>query len=102
MLLKLAFRHARVDMFEAENGDEALDIAARHTPDIVICDGTMPFSHGGEVGRVLREMVPGALMISFSGSDRNKAWADISVIKGTPGDLEAVRIAVEERLASSH
>jgi DNA-binding response OmpR family regulator len=98
MLLKLTFRDAPVQLHEASTGDEALVLAARETPDIVICDGTMPFSEGGEVGQRVRELVPDALIVSFSGSDKDKAWADLSIMKGTAGDLERVRLAVKAAL----
>jgi two-component system, chemotaxis family, chemotaxis protein CheY len=98
MLLKLTFRDAPVQLHEASNGDEALVIASRENPDIVICDGTMPFSEGGEVGQRVRDLVPDALIVSFSGSDKDKAWADLSIMKGTAGDLERVRLAVQAAL----
>ena len=98
MLLKLTFRDDPVELLEAESGDEALVVAAREAPDIVICDGTMPFSEGGEVGQRVRELVPGALIVSFSGSDNDKPWADLSIMKGTAGDLERVRLAVQAGL----
>jgi CheY-like chemotaxis protein len=98
MLLKLTFRDTPVQLHEAATGDEALVLAAREKPDIVICDGTMPFSEGGEVGQRVRELVPDALIVSFSGSPRDKAWADLSITKGTAGDLERVRLAVQAGL----
>jgi hypothetical protein len=58
----------------------------------------MPFSEGGEVGQRVRELVPDALIVSFSGSDRDKAWADLSIMKGTAGDLERLRLAVQAGL----
>jgi CheY-like chemotaxis protein len=98
MLLRLTFRDAPVQLLEADTGDEALRVATRETPDVVICDGTMPFSEGGEVGARVRELVPDALIVSFSGSDRDKAWADLSITKGTMGDMERVRLAVQAGL----
>jgi CheY-like chemotaxis protein len=42
MLLRLTFKDAPVQLLEADTGDEALLVATRETPDIVVCDGTMP------------------------------------------------------------
>ncbi|MGH2809236.1 MAG: response regulator [Actinomycetota bacterium] len=93
-LLRLTFRDAAVDLFEASEGDEALVVAAQKRPELVICDGTMPFSRGGEVGRGIRELVPDAIIVSFSGSTGDKPWADLSITKGTAGDLQRLRDAI--------
>jgi CheY-like chemotaxis protein len=97
-LLKLTFRDAAAELHEAASGDEALVVATKQRPDIVVCDGTMPFSQGGEVGAEVRALVPDALIVSFSGSDRDKPWADLSITKGTAGDLQRLRNAIERHL----
>lgn len=53
----------------AENGNEALELADKLQPDVVITDIMMPFMDGLELGRILNKRMPSTKLIVFSGSD---------------------------------
>jgi two-component system alkaline phosphatase synthesis response regulator PhoP len=54
MLLRLFFERQGHQVFSARDGQEAVDVARRHTPDIMVMDIQMPRMTGIEAVRVLR------------------------------------------------
>jgi two-component system, response regulator YesN len=54
---------------EAENGKEALDIAEKTYPDVVITDIKMPFMDGMELAKSIRERFPTTKVIVLTGFD---------------------------------
>ena len=54
---------------EAGNGEEALELAEQLHPDVVLTDIKMPFMDGLELCRRLRQTLPGARLVVFSGFD---------------------------------
>ncbi|MGI5963840.1 MAG: response regulator [Lawsonibacter sp.] len=54
---------------EAENGAEALELAEQLGPDVVLTDIKMPFMDGLELCRRLKQVLPAAKMVVFSGFD---------------------------------
>ena len=54
---------------EAGNGEEALELAEQLRPDLVLTDIKMPFMDGLELCRRLRQSLPGARLVVFSGFD---------------------------------
>ena len=54
---------------EAENGAEALELAEQLGPDVVLTDIKMPFMDGLELCRRLRQTLPAARLVVFSGFD---------------------------------
>ena len=54
---------------EAANGEEALELAEQLRPDVVLTDIKMPFMDGLTLCRRLRQTLPGARMVVFSGFD---------------------------------
>ena len=54
---------------EAANGEEALELAEQLRPDVVLTDIKMPFMDGLELCRRLRQSLPGAGLVVFSGFD---------------------------------
>ena len=54
---------------EAENGAEALELAEQLRPDVVLTDIKMPFMDGLELCRRLKQSLPAAKMVVFSGFD---------------------------------
>lgn len=53
---------------EADSGDEALELAAEHRPDVIILDLDMPVS-GQEVLPRLRELIPDLRVVVLTGLD---------------------------------
>ena len=54
---------------EAGNGEEALELAEQLRPDMVLTDIKMPFMDGLELCRRLRQSLPAAKLVVFSGFD---------------------------------
>ncbi len=54
---------------EAENGAEALELAEQLQPDVVLTDIKMPFMDGLELCRRLKQSLPAARLVVFSGFD---------------------------------
>ncbi len=54
---------------QAENGADALDLAEQLQPDVVLTDIKMPFMDGLELCRHLRQSLPAAKLVVFSGFD---------------------------------
>ncbi|GAA0084383.1 response regulator [Clostridium sp. CTA-7] len=54
---------------DAENGQEALEMAEKLHPDVIMTDIKMPFMDGLELGRKVTEIMPSTKIIIFSGSD---------------------------------
>jgi len=55
MLVKAALNSLGHEIIEAEDGEQALDLAIRRRPDLVLLDVTMPKLDGWEVLRFLRQ-----------------------------------------------
>jgi CheY-like chemotaxis protein len=94
-MLKLLLDDPRVDAFyEAGEGAEALTIAARENPNVIVCDCTMPGMSGDEAGSRLRAALPDALIVSYSGLDAEKPWADEAITKASGDDIERLKDTV--------
>lgn len=55
MLVKAALRSLGHDLIEAVNGEQALEMAIEHRPDLVLLDVTMPKLDGWEVLHFMRQ-----------------------------------------------
>ena len=51
---------------EATNGQEAIDLALRHRPELIILDLSMPIMSGLEASRELKRIMPEVPIILFS------------------------------------
>jgi CheY-like chemotaxis protein len=51
---------------EAANGQEAIDLAVKHRPDLIILDLSMPVMNGLEAARKLKEIMPEVPIILFT------------------------------------
>lgn len=51
---------------EAENGEEALILAQRLKPDVVLLDYVMPVMNGVEAARLISAVVPKSVLILFT------------------------------------
>jgi two-component system, OmpR family, phosphate regulon response regulator PhoB len=54
-LVRLTLETGRFEIFEAQDGDAALEVARRERPDLLFLDWTMPGLPGVEVCRALRD-----------------------------------------------
>jgi pilus assembly protein CpaE len=75
---------------EASNGQEAVDLAARLRPDVVLLDLEMPVLDGYEAARQVRARCPGCRVVALTvhGDDEARrkalqAGVDAFVVKGT-------------------
>lgn len=55
LLVRKVFEPFECELFEAENGKEGLEVAAREKPDLIILDVTMPVMNGEEMLKRLKK-----------------------------------------------
>ncbi len=53
-LVKLTLKNQQYDFIEATNGEDAIELADEHKPDLIILDIQLPKMDGYEVARVLK------------------------------------------------
>lgn len=53
-LLRYTFEHHDCTVIEAQDGEEGLDLAARHMPDVIVSDALMPRMDGFQLLRALK------------------------------------------------
>ena len=58
MLYTIPWEDHDLEVTEAENGKEALDIALRIHPDIILTDISMPVMDGFELTRKINQLLP--------------------------------------------
>lgn len=83
---------------EAANGEQALTLARRHRPDVIVLDVTMPGESGLRVAPRLRAAVPEARVLILSMHD-NAEYVREGVRAGASGYLLKDSAAAELRLA---
>jgi CheY-like chemotaxis protein len=67
MLCQLFEREEDYDMCaEAENGQEAIELALKHRPDLIILDFAMPVLNGLDAARKLKKIMPEVPIILFT------------------------------------
>jgi len=76
---------------EAEDGTQAVSLAAALKPDVVLMDVKMPVLDGVAATRRIRELLPTARIVAYAGSDDKEdvmamleACADEYCVKGAP------------------
>jgi ribonuclease P protein subunit RPR2 len=76
---------------EAENGEEAVSLAAATKPHVVLMDVRMPIMDGRTATLRIRELLPKARIVAYAGSDDSEdvmsmmaAGADAYCVKGAP------------------
>jgi len=91
-LVRIALRyHGGFEVVgEARAGLQAIELATEHRPDVVLLDLGLPDLAGRDVLTRLREVVPDAKVVVFTGSDDDRAWYEQNtagyVVKG--GELD--------------
>lgn len=85
-------------IFEAGDGETALQLAFRHSPEVVILDYRMPGMDGDAVARGLRAMLRDARIIMFSGYPPTSGVSEADVFIEKP-HVEALLRAVADALA---
>jgi two-component system chemotaxis response regulator CheY len=83
---------------EAEDADQAIELAARRRPDVVLLDFNMPGGGGVRAATLIREANPDIKLVAISADESQGAQYDMSragavgyVVKGSP-DGEIVRV----------
>jgi CheY-like chemotaxis protein len=67
MLCQLFEREDDYDICaEAENGQEAIELALKHRPDLIILDFAMPVLNGLDAARKLKKIMPEVPIILFT------------------------------------
>ena len=70
------------EIFEAENGEIALDIVHKERPSLIILDYMMPGMTGADVAKGIRTLAPDARIIAFTAVLKQAPeWADLYVDK---------------------
>jgi len=65
--LRWALEHAGLDVVgEAADGEEAVDMAEQHRPDVVLMDLSMPVLSGAAATKRIRTLVPGTSVLVLS------------------------------------
>ena len=95
---------------DAENGEQALELARLHRPDVVIMDVNMPVMNGIDATRILTKEMPLVKVIALSmhqDGDAAGAMRDAGAVayltKGGPSEdlVEAIRASCRQRTAES-
>jgi CheY-like chemotaxis protein len=73
---------------EAATGVEAVPLALKHQPDVVILDYMLPRLDGEGAAEILRAVVPGTKIVAFSAIlDSQPSWADAYLNKERISEL---------------
>jgi DNA-binding NarL/FixJ family response regulator len=74
---------------EAANGQEAIDLALKHRPELIILDLSMPVLNGLDAARELKKLMPRVPIILFT------QYADLSNVLSR-SDLQVDRIVSKD------
>lgn len=102
-VLRRALEEIGCRVLEAEDGAEAVRLAAEHRPDIVMLDVVMPVKDGMEVLRELLPQLPSAAFMLITGYGEEKSGREALRLGALdyvtkPFNLELIKTAVEARL----
>jgi CheY-like chemotaxis protein len=65
-LRQLLTRELAVEVYEAENGKEAIEKAQELRPDLIVLDLSMPVMNGLEAARAIKSVMPTVPLIMYS------------------------------------
>jgi DNA-binding response OmpR family regulator len=114
--VSFCFAQEGYEIFTAFDGQEALDVARREQPDLIVLDVMLPRENGYQVARFLREdwkegklkTLPKILLLTARTvfeSDREEflqTWSGADAIMYKPFDLEELIGKVKEMLPERH
>lgn len=82
-------------VFEAPDGESAIEISYEHAPKIVILDYEMPRMNGQAVARVLRLISPGVRIVLLTAVlNENPEWVDAYLLKS---DIDSLPVVVQDQ-----
>ncbi len=84
--LRWALEHAGLDVVgEAADGEEAVDMAEQHRPDVVLMDLSLPVLSGAAATKRIRTLIPGTsvLVLSMLSDERRCPRPSTPVRAGT-------------------
>jgi CheY-like chemotaxis protein len=104
--MQLSFISGVGEIDEALNGLEALEVAGRYRPDVILLDMNMPVMCGEEALPRLRSLAPAATIIIHSAASANTlgsvlSEADGYVQKGRNDLVEVIAALVRDNSGSS-
>ena len=92
---------------EAEDADQAIELAARRRPDVVVLDFDMPGGGGVRAATEIREASPTTRIVALSADGSQAAQYDMSragavgyVVKGAPDERDRPRRSAARALVS--
>jgi len=104
-VVHLKLTHAGYDVMTAEDGEEGLELALTHQPDLIITDYQMPFLTGLELCQRLKEHEPTcntpALMLTARGANIQQEQLDrtnIAAVIKKPFSPREILLRVQELL----
>lgn len=103
MLMRKLLRKEKYEVIEAVNGEETIELARRHNPDVILLDIRMPVMDGLEACRKLKKdettkYIP-ILAVTAVGESKMKAiGAGVDDFLQKPFDTEEVLIRVRSML----
>lgn len=108
-VVRLKLERAGYEVLTAEDGEEGLEMALRHVPDLVITDFQMPYLTGMELCVALKEhestcAIP-ALMLTARGFGLADEYLDQTTIVGViskPFSPREVQVRVEQLVGPAH
>ena len=105
MLVETVLRDAGQIAMSAENGEEALALAAREPPDLILLDKLMPVMDGTEFAKAYRAAVAHpAPIVAFCAARDAEAWASsIGAVAyiGKPFDITELDRTVRRQLSAA-
>ena len=106
MLLSEIFSNEGYEIFQASNGKMAIELTAKHTPDLVLLDMKIPGMDGIDILRHIKSTLPAiivVMMTAYGELDIIQQATDLGAIMhfSKPFDIDEIRIAVNYLLENA-
>jgi len=82
---------------EASDGDEAVELALEHKPDLIFIDFAMPRMDGAAATLAIKHALPDVKVVMFSGSERSHeaaAVTEVRLIRKSALNVDTIRAAL--------